>query len=95
MADLTLLYMKRTKQLGVVFDKRVHTTRLRERLLRHFPNLKEHEKVKDVLFEFQEEFGSALTTTCDYDCDCDAVHLAKATRIIRKNMHKQCQTDNF
>ena len=41
-ADLNKLYTSRMEQLGVEVDKRVHTTRLKERILAHFPDLQEH-----------------------------------------------------
>ena len=38
LADLAHLYMSRMEQLGVVSDTRVNTTRLKQRLLAHFPD---------------------------------------------------------
>ena len=35
-----------------------------------------------------------MAKPCDYDCDSDAVYLARAARIIKKNMFKQCQLFN-
>ncbi len=37
LADIAKLYASRIEQLGVVSDQRTHTTRLKQRLLAHFP----------------------------------------------------------
>lgn len=44
LADLAHLYMSRMEQFGVVNDARVNTTRLKQRVLAHFPDLRAHNK---------------------------------------------------
>ena len=60
LADLAHLYMSRIEQLGVVSDTRVNTTRLKQRLLAHFPDLRAHTKGRDVFLVFDEDIGAAL-----------------------------------
>ena len=39
LANLTKMYSTRMKHLGVELDLRVHATRLKERILAHFPDM--------------------------------------------------------
>ena len=39
LTDMAQLYMSRMQQFGVMSDKRMHTTRLKQRLLAHFPDM--------------------------------------------------------
>ena len=93
-ADLTKLYTTRMEQLGIVLETRVRTTRLKERILAHFPDLQEHRKGRDILLVYKEDIGSALAKACQHDIDSDAVHLARAARIIRKDIFQSSQPFN-
>ncbi len=86
LADLAHLYMSRMEQLGFVSDTRVNTTRLKQRLLAHFPDLRAQSKGRDVLLVFDEDIGAALGKACEQDSDSDAVHLARAAQIVRRHM---------
>ena len=86
LADLAHLYMSRMKQLGVVSDTRVNTTRLKQRLLAHFPDLRAHTKGRDVVLVFDEDIGAALGKACEQDSDSDAVQLARAAQIVRRHV---------
>ena len=81
LADLAHLYMSRMEQLGVVNGTRMNTTRLKQRLLAHFPDLRAHTKGRDVLV-FEEDIGAALGKACEQDSDSDAVQLARAAQIV-------------
>lgn len=94
MADLTKLYNARMEQLGVQTDQRVHTTRLKDRILAHFLDLREHKKGRDILLVFEDDIGNALAKACEHDIDNDAVHLARAARIVRKGLFSECQPFN-
>ena len=86
LSDLSQLYISRMKQLGVKVDMRVHTTRLKERLLCEFTDMRPHKKGRDVLLAFEEDIGTALARACDFDSDSDAIHLARAAKIVRDHM---------
>ena len=63
LADLAQLYKVRLEQQGVKLDKRVHTTRLKLRLLAGFPDLKahiRHIRGRDILLTFERDIGSAI-----------------------------------
>jgi len=92
LVDLAQLYNSRMEQLGLKVDTRLHTTRLKERLLAHFPDLRAQKKGRDVLLVFEEDIGAALAKACELDSDCDAVHLARAAQIVRRNMFGEAKS---
>jgi len=92
MADLVLLYESRMEQLGVQLDTRVRSTRLKQRLLAQFPNMRAHTKGRDILMSFEEDIGSAFAKACELDSDSDAVHLARAAQIVRRHMFGEART---
>ena len=55
LADLVKLYESRLKQLQIETDENVHSTRLKERLLKHLPDLRAHNKGRDVFLVFQND----------------------------------------
>lgn len=59
-ADLAQSYDSRMEHmLGVKYDRRVHTIRLKHRLLNHFPNMCAQHKRCGVLLAFNEDVGDA------------------------------------
>ena len=86
LADLVQLYQSRMEQLGVQLDTRVHSTRLKQRPLAQFPDMRAHTKGRDILMAFEEDVGAALAKACELDSDSDAVHLAHAAQIVRRHM---------
>lgn len=88
LADMAQLYMSRMQQFGVTSDKRMHTTRLKERLLSHFPAIRAQSKGRDIMLVFDEDIGAALGKACEQDNDSDAVHLARAAQIVRRNIFR-------
>ena len=84
LADLAHMYQARLEQLGATVDGRIHTTRLKIRLLSVFPDLMAHSEGRGVLLTFDDNIGSALRKACDYDSD--AMHLARAAQVVRKKL---------
>ena len=85
LAVLVNLYSTRLKQLGTDV---VHSTILKDRILGYFPDLEAHKQGRDVVLIFNEDVGSALHKACEHDVDNDAVHLARAAKIVRRDMLK-------
>ena len=79
-SDLAQLYGSRMEQLGVKLDTRVHTTRLKQRLLAQFTDMHAQRKGRDVLMAFEEDIG--LAKACEFDSDNEAIHLARAAKIV-------------
>ena len=94
LADLAHLYKTRLEQLSVATEGRVHTSRLKLRLLSVFPDLKAHVQGKKVVLAFDDDIGAALRKAQDHDCDHDAMHLARAAKVVRKEMFQQKFTFN-
>ena len=103
LADLGNLYHAQLKQLGATVESRVHTTRLKDRLLSELPDLKPHTQGRDTLLTFQEDIGDALKKACDHDRD--AMHLMRAAEVVRREMfsnkfkfdgsfHPNCQKES-
>ena len=86
LADLVKLYESRLKQLQIETDEKVYSTRLKERLVKHLPDLRAHNKSRDVFLVFQNDTGATLAKVVEQDDDDDAVQLAHAAKIVRKDL---------
>ena len=82
LADLVTLYKQRLEQLVGVDAGVVNSTRLKEQLLLHLPELEAYHKGRDVLLAFNSDIGSIENA----NKMCDAIHLAKSASIPRKDM---------
>lgn len=85
LADLAKIYNRRLHDLGLTTEK-VHSGRLKTRLLAHFPYLQEHASGRNVLLTFSDDLGSTLKEAYTESWDDEAVHLAKAARIVRRDL---------
>ena len=72
----------RLKQLGVKLDVKVHTTRLKQRLLTHLTDMQAQKKGREILLSFKEDIDTALAKACELDSDNDAIHLAHVAKIV-------------
>ena len=86
--DLATLYKTRLEQLGTALTGHVHSTELKNQILRYFPNLEEHKRGRDILLAFNQDVGAALRMACEQDADSDGIHLARADNIVRRDMLK-------
>ena len=86
LADLVSLYSQQLEQLGVESPD-VNRTRLKEQLLLRIPELEAHRKGRDVLFAFWKDVGAILASKYS-----EAIHIAKATEFIWKEMLQQTTT---
>ena len=93
LGDLCMLYRQRLEQLGIKTPD-IHATRLKEQLLLHIPQLQAQHQGRDVLLAFEKDVGSILVQASKYG---EAIHLAKAAGIIRRDMlqHKSKWNDTF
>ena len=66
---LVKLYKDRLENLGFSVDSRIHSIRLKNRLIAKLPELRVHSEGRDILFTFQKNIGSALKKACDPDSD--------------------------
>jgi len=86
LSDLAQLYVSRMIQLGIKLDTRIHTTRLKQRLLAQFPDMQAQKKGWDVLMAFEEDIGTALAKACELDSDSEAIHLVRTAKIVRSHL---------
>ena len=84
LTDMISLYKKRLQQLGVTVGNKIHSTRLKIRLLSALADLTAHVQGREILLTFKEDIGLALIKACDGDSD--AVHLMRAAQVIRKEL---------
>ena len=89
LADLAKLYKTRLKELGGSSKSRIHTSRLKYRLLSAFLDIKAYLQGRSVMLTFDDEICAAVKNACDHDGDDDAMHLVRAARIVRKEMFDQ------
>jgi len=59
---------------------------LKERLLGHFPTMRDQGCGRDVTLAFQDSIGAAISKACAADCYQDSQHLAEAAEIVRRDM---------
>jgi len=86
LADLTRMYQNRITELGGQITGIIHTTRLKKRLLAHFEDLKESKEGKNVFLVFDSELGAVLKQVFESSFDDDALVLARAATILRKEL---------
>ena len=86
LADLVKQYSARLQQFGIEQDTRPHSTDLKNRIIAHFPDLKAYKEGRDVLLAFDRDMGAALRKLCKKDFDDEAICLARAVKIVRKDM---------
>ena len=86
LTDLVQLYTNRLVELGVKITGRIHSTDLKNRILANMPGLQAYKQGRDVLLSFNDDVGFALRDACLDDGDDEAICLAKAARIIRRDM---------
>jgi len=93
MADMKNLYIIRLNEFGLD-QVQVHTTRLKDRILAAIPDLRSQTEGRDILLVYDEDIGTALKQACNDDCDSDALNLAKASNIIRRDVIELTQSFN-
>lgn len=82
LADLCSLYEQRLFDLSSTTTS-INRTKLKERILSKLPDLQAYHRGREVVLVFEKDIGPAIVTACEYT---DALHLAKAADIVRKDM---------
>ena len=94
LADLADMYKSRLMQLGEKATERIHTTRLKNRILSQNPSVEEQKNGRDVFLAFKSDLANVLDKAHNEDYDEEAIHLAKAASIVRKDMLSKKYTFN-
>ena len=88
LTELVGKYMSRLTQLGKNTPARIHSTRLKDRILSKISALEEHKQGRDVFFgAFKNDLANVLQNARKEDSAEEAMHLAKAASIACKK-HK-------
>ena len=66
--------------------ERIHTTRLKTRLLAHIEGLMEFKEGKESYLAFDEDLGGVLKEIYEKNYDDDAFVLSKAAEILRRDV---------
>ena len=88
LTDLVKLYSTRLEQLGTKVLGRIHSTKLKNRILGYSPDMEVHKQGQDTVIISNADVGRALRKACAHDADNDAAHLARAASIVRRDMFK-------
>lgn len=89
LSDLGKLYESRLKEQDPHFSGKVNTTRLKEKLLGLIPNLRTQTQGRDVILMFDSDIGEAIKLAWTNNHDDDAMQLASAARILRKDIFSE------
>ncbi len=84
--DLVAMYSSRVKQLGTSLNGRINSTHLKDRILAHFPDLQALKDGRDIILIFNEDIGPAMRKACELDAEFNAIHLARAAQIVRREL---------
>ena len=84
LSDIIKLYTSRLSALGVHLEKRVHSTRFKNRLLSQFEDMSVYNNKKEVILVFNHDAGEARSVTAEVNYDDDGYILARAAHIIRR-----------
>lgn len=85
LSDLAKLYESRLSEQCPDAAGKIHTTRLKERLMNAIPDLRAQQQGREVLLMFDSDIGQAIKIACSQN-DNDAMHLARAAQILRKDI---------
>ena len=87
LSDLVKLYGSHLQELGVKQHARYHSKELKNCILAQHPNLKANRKGRDApLISISDDLGPARHKACDDDSDSEAICLARAAKIVRRDM---------
>ena len=89
MTDLADMYKRRFEDLGGECPERIHTTKLKNRLLSQLDSLKEFKEGKNSFLTFDNEIGSVLRNVYENSFDDEALILSRAAEIIRKQIFQK------
>ncbi|CAG2243194.1 unnamed protein product [Mytilus edulis] len=82
MLDLSNMYGNRLEKMGAEQEGRVHSTRLKTRLLTYIPDIEAYKQGRENLLAFKDDIGPA----CEEDFDSNYMQIYKAVKIVRSNM---------
>ena len=82
LVDLAKVYKERVKELGGHTPDRVHTTKLKNRLLAHVETLREFSNNRFSYLTFDETLGDVIKSYHEQSCNEEALVLSEAAKIL-------------
>ena len=86
LASLCKTYDELLQQLGETNAGRIHSTRLKEKILANMPDMKAHADGHNVFLSFDVDIARILQVEMAIDCDEEAAALSLASKIIRRDI---------
>lgn len=106
LSDLCKMYVSRLKQMGIDISERIHTTRLKERILEQCPDLTAHKDGREVYIVFSVDLAAFIKRAREKNHDDEAMVISRAAKIIRRDLldmekmkysgtfHENCQENS-
>ena len=66
----------------------IHSTKLKNGLLSYISDMDAHKQGRDVVLICNEDICTALKKACEGDTDMDAIYLAEAAKLVRRDLLK-------
>ena len=89
LSDLTKMYANFLAEFGLQIEGRIHSTRLKNRLLAQFEDLREHREHKEVILVFSNDIGGPLHDTASINYNEEGAIFAEAAKIIQRDIFRQ------
>lgn len=86
--DLSKLYAERLEQMGVEVSQRIHSTRLKERILKQCPDLQSYKDGREIMLAFNKHVGAVLRKASEPRYDDNAMILSRAAKVICQELLK-------
>ena len=84
LSDIIKLYTLQFSALGVHLEKRVYSTRFKNRLLSQFEDMSAYNDKKEVILVFNHDDGKGISVAEEGNCDDDGHILVWAAHMIRR-----------
>ncbi|CAC5355811.1 unnamed protein product [Mytilus coruscus] len=76
----------RKECLGEDVSSRVNSSRLKDRIVSHFPDLNANKQGRENILAFKDDIGPALKKVCLENFDNEFVNISKAATFVRKDI---------
>ena len=84
LSDLSKLYYQRLKELGMEVQGNIHSTRLKNQILSHFPVMNSYADGREILLAFNADIGEVLGISLSTNYDDEGYILAEAAKIVQR-----------
>ena len=83
-SDLRNYYQQTLQHLGVTLETKIHSARLKNRIMNHFDDMSAHSEGKELVLVFNHDIGDAISSAASIDFYDEGVILQRAANIIRR-----------